>query len=272
MRRDLGSKVLLNTILMMRQRSRRVVLLTESPIDAEFYQKFVSAKDCFVGAADGRAGVLGALEMLGSFKIDACVGIVDADADHALQLPRPHPDVYRTDKTDKETTIIDSPAFSDFCKALNVTTDAEELRQRIYGAAFPIGAVRRLSVRSGLRVDFKRIVIENFIHDGPVCIDAKCFNEIIRWNQDLGISIDMLEDLVKDAIREGIPMALIVQGHDLVSILSFSLSLLLGCAITEGEMEYELSKAYTFQHFQSTKTYADLRVWEQSVLPTYRMF
>lgn len=272
MRRDLGPNVLFNTVMMVRVRSRRTVLLTESPNDAQFYQKFVSSSDCFVGAADGRRGVLEMLDRFASCKVEACVGIIDADGDHLLGRPKPSPLVFLTDKADKETTIVDSKAFEDFCSALGAGRPAEELRTLLYDAAFPLAAIRRFAGRSGMAVDFRGISFRTFIDRDTICNRLKCCAEVRSLNPDLEFSIDDLVGVIDEANLQGVPRALLVRGHDLLQILEMNSPRLIGRVASLREIERGLEDAFKLIHFHATILYADLRQWEETVSPQYRMF
>lgn len=272
MRREPGEDVLFNTIMMMRMRSSRTVLLTESDLDACFYQKFVSENYCFVGNAFGRPGVLNMLEKLSNFRVAACGGIIDADADYALGRPTPLSNVFRTDKADKETTIIDSPAFVVFCSALNSTIAADRLKELLYEAAFPVGIIRRYAAREGIAIDFKDIPFDHFIHEGPTCNVNQCCNEIKTRNQHLQLSCEKLIDIVQDPPFKGLPKSLVVRGHDLTTILSIQSAFLFARSISKSNLEFELSKAYALEHFRATTTYHELSQWESAITPKYRIF
>lgn len=272
MRRDLGSDVLFNLVMMMRMRSHRSVLLTESGLDADFYRRFVSDPHCMVGSACGRAGVLESLERFSKSKVRGCVGIIDADCDYVLRRPRPTPDVCLTEQTDKETTIIDSPAFELFCATLNARIPAKNLRRLLYRSGFPLGAIRRVAFREGLTLDFKRINVCNFINAGPACAITRCCEEVASVNPHLDVSVQALIDFTRDQACLSLPMSQVVRGHDLILILESQSTSIFGRRISKGELEFELAKAYTVDHFKCTKTYTDLREWESAVLPTYRLF
>jgi len=272
MRKDLGPDVLFNTIMMMRMRSCRTVLLAESSVDAAFYQRFVSGKDCFLGDAVGRLGVLNMLDRLSACSVPACGGIIDADADYALGRPKPHQNAYRTHKTDKETTIVDSPAFVAFCATLNVSMSAENLRGILYAAALPLGAIRRQGTREGFALDFKQIVYSNFIHAGPACDINQCCAEVKARNPHVDISLESLIDFVQDTRLREVPKSHIVQGHDLTAILSLQSCSLFGRHFSQAALETELSNSYTLAHFLDTTTYGELSRWEGTIAPRFRVF
>jgi len=272
MRRDLGEDVLFNTVMMMRMRNCRTVIVTESEADAAFYQKFVSDKDCFIGFAEGRHGVLSVLNRFSSYRLAACGGIIDADADYVWSRPRPSPNICRTDKTDKETTIIDSPAFDRFCSTLSSRVAAATLRELIYEAAHPLGAIRRQAARLGLGVDFKKILCGNFISSGPICDASQCCCEVKSLNQHIDISLEQLMDFIQDPALNSFPKPQIVQGHDMTAILALQSPQLFGRSISQAEIEFELGRAYLASHFHATAMYRDLIEWERSIAPSYRIF
>jgi hypothetical protein len=272
MRRDLGSDVLFNLVMMMRMRSQRSVLLAESDQDADFYRRFVSDPHCLVRGACGRAGVLETLDRFSQFKVKGCVGIIDADCDYVLRRPRPTSNVCLTDKTDKETTVIDSSAFDLFCAALGATIPAASLRGLLYESGFPLGAIRRVAFREGMALDFKRINFRNFIGAGLVCTITRCCEEVASVNPHLDVSVQTLIDFTRDEVCLSLPRAHVVRGHDLVAILESQSRPLFGREVSLRELDYELAAAYTVDHFKCTQTYTDLRKWEGTVRPTYRLF
>lgn len=279
MRRNLGSNILFNLVMMTRQRSQRSVLLTESDQDTDFYRRFVSEPHCLVRSAsidDGvlpnREGVLANLERFSQCRVKGCAGIIDADSDYVLQRPKPIPDVFLTDKSDKETTIVDSVAFEVFCVSLSASIPATDLRRLLYESAFPIGAIRRVSDREGMGIDFKNVKVSSFITEGPACVTSKCCDEVASANPDLDLSVQTLAEFTRDAKCLSLPKANVVRGHDLVAILEAQSRSIFGREVSQRELEYELARAYSFDHFRSTMTYGDLRKWEGAMLPTYRLF
>jgi hypothetical protein len=272
MKRDLGPDVLFNTVMMMRMRSRKSVLVTESERDTDLYKKFVSENDCLVGSSSHRSGVLDALERFSRYRVGGCAGIIDADADYFLNRPKPALSVYRTDKTDKETTIIDSAAFSDFCRFFSARLPAGTLRAMLYEAALPLGVIRRMSIREGWGLDFKGVVISRFIETGPVCNLTRCCEEVALLNPQSAISVQTLTDLLADVRSRSLPPTHVVQGHDLITIIALHSQSIFGRNLSQWEIGFGLSKAYTIHHFKTTNTYSDLRIWENSALPYFRMF
>ncbi len=272
MRRDGGLDVLFNLVMMMRMRSRKSVLLTESDRDTDFYCRFVSEPNCLVRSACNRAGVLSSLERFSQHKVGGCVGIIDADGDYVLRRPRPSANVCLTEQTDKETTVIDSPAFDLFCATLGARIPATNLRGLLYLSGFPLGAMRRVACREGMALDFKRINVCNFIDAGPVCAITRCCEEVASVNLHLDVSVQVLIDFAQDKVCLSLPMSQVVRGHDLIAILESQSKYLFGRMMSQRELEFELAEAYTVDHFKCTKTYTDLREWEGAVLPTYRLF
>jgi hypothetical protein len=215
---------------------------------------------------------LESLERFSRCRVRGCTGIIDADCDYVLRRPRPRPDVCLTDKTDKETTVIDSPAFDRFCLALGAKIPSTRLRGLLYESGFPLGAIRRVALRSGLSMDFQFVKVRNFIDAGPVCAIRRCCEAVASVNQDLDLSVEDLIDFTHDQVCLSLPRAHVVRGHDLIAILESQSLPLFGREVSQRELEYELAEAYTIDHFYCTKTYTDLRKWEGTVLPTYRLF
>jgi hypothetical protein len=257
---------------MMRMRSPKSVLLTEADSDTDLYRKFINESRCLVRSAGSRAGVLAMLERLSLNRLKGCVGIVDADCDYVLGRLSPSLDVFRTDTTDKETMIIDSPAFDDFCLSLQAKIAPSRLREMLLESSYPLGAIRRSSVLAGLAIDFKNVTIGKFVTDGPICDVDGCCAEVLAVNQHLGLDMRTMRDFVQDRVCSSLPKPKVVRGHDLVSILECQARLLFGRSVSQRELEYELAKAYMFHHFQLTETYADLLKWEDVARPTWGLF
>jgi hypothetical protein len=247
-------------------------LLTESEVDTDLYKKFVSDSDCYFGSASNRSGVISTLERFSEYKMGGCAGIIDADSDYVLGHRAPRPEVFLTDKTDKETTIIDSPAFDDFCSTAGARLPASQLRGLLYDAAFPLGAIRRIAARNGIALDFKEIAMANLIEAGPKCNTSGCCWAVVRANPHLGLSADTLTEFLTDPAVTGIPKPYVVRGHDLVAILEAQSGSLFGRQLSRREIECELAKSYTSKYFHTTVTYSGLRAWEKSVIPKYRVF
>jgi hypothetical protein len=168
--------------------------------------------------------------------------------------------------------VIDSPAFHQFCTVLGARIPAEDLRRLLYESGFPLGAIRRVAFRQGLPMDFKRVNVACFIDEGPACVVHRCCEEVASLNSHLDLSADSLIDFTEDEVCLSLPRAHVVRGHDLVAILESQSRTLFGRVVSQRELEYELAAAFTFNHFERTRTYTDLREWEDTVLPTYRLF
>jgi hypothetical protein len=232
----------------------------------------VSESHCLVRSASNRSGVLASLERFAQYKIRGCVGIIDADCDFVLQRARPRLDVCLTDKTDKETTSIESPAFEQFCAALGAKVDAGKLRCDLFEAAFPLGAIRRVSVRQGFVLDFRSVKVSDFIDDGLTCAVLRCCEVVASVNQDLTLPVQTLVDFTRDAACLSLPKAHVVRGHDLIAILECRSQAIFGRAVSQRELDYTLGEAYNENLFRLTRTYADLRAWESTAVPAYRLF
>jgi hypothetical protein len=177
-----------------------------------------------------------------------------------------------TDKTDKETTSIESPAFEQFCAALGATVPAFRLRSLLLEAALPLGAIRRVSVREGLTLDFRFVRVSDFIDAGLACAVLKCCEAVASVNQDLSLPVQKLIDFTRDRACLSLPKAHVVRGHDLIAILECRSQAVFGRAVSQRELEYRLAEAYTENHFHLTRTFDDLKAWESTALPTYRLF
>lgn len=264
MQRSGSQDILFNTVMMMRMRSTRAVLLTESDRDTDLYRKFVDENRCLVRSAGNRDDVIKMLQRFADNRVVGVVGIIDADSDYVLSRSRPLSNVAITHCSDKETTIIDSAGFDLFCNSLNPSLDAATVRQEIYAAALPLGMARRISAREGWNLDFKPIAIRHFIDANAYCDKARCSEHIVAANPHLGISAQNIQECFDDEMSARLPPPRIVQGHDLVDVLALRSQSLFGIPLTAIEIEDKLSDAYSKQDFMGTTTYSEVKSIESS--------
>ena len=255
----------------MRQRSSRSVVLTEGEPDTELYRKFVDEGACLVQHVGDRDGVESLLARFDGMRIPAVGGIIDADDDHFMERTSPRPNLFRTDETDRETTLIDSPAFDAFCLAFNSTVPSGELRRRLYAAAYPLGAVRRASHRERWEVSFANIEHGQYIDAGPTCDRQKCCAETVGKNQSV-LSEASFHEAITDPQCTTATVTHIVSGHDLTEILSLRSMELFGQQMTARRIDYELNARYSAAEFHRTVTYVSMLAWEIAIKPRYRLF
>jgi hypothetical protein len=272
MHRSGNQDVLFNTVAMMRMRSKRSVLLTESDRDTDLYKKFVDENRCLVRAAGNRDAVINMLERFASNRILGVAGIIDTDSDHALGRPNPRADIARTPCSDKETTIIDSPDFERFCHQLNPLLDPVNLRQEIYASTLPLGILRRVSAREGWKIDFKSIEFRHFLDATSRCDKNRCCELVVAANQHLDISTRQMQAALDDEACNLLHPAHVIQGHDIVEVLALRSRAIFGRPVIGHEIEKNLSDAYSRQEFEKTSTYGELKAIEAAAPPQFEIF
>ena len=271
MDRNQQLNVVFNTVAMMRMRSKRTVMLTESSGDTDLYKKFVGPT-CFVSSANNRSGVIELLERLANNRVPAAVGIVDSDDDFALNRKSPRDDVARTDATDKETTIMASNAFEDFCISERATLPFEQIRREVFSAVMPLGLIRRYSAIEDWGLDFKPIRVQDFLTLNVTCDLHRCMDAVLQANPHIDITKADLQEAFAHADLKALAVAQIVRGHDATAVLACRSRELFQAEKDQREIEEGLSRAYERRHFDETGTCAHLKLLEAGFPAGFTLF
>ena len=272
MDRTQQASVIFNTVSMMRMRSKRTVLITESNNDTDLYKKFVEASSCFMSSANDRSSVIMLLERFARNRVPATVGIVDADDDFAVGRKSPHPNIARTDATDKETTIIESPAFDAFCTTEHASLEPGVIRREVFAAVHTLGLIRRYSAINNWGLDFKAIRVRDFLDLQFKCDENLCKASVLANNSHVSVTIGDLDNACIDPNLLALGASKIVRGHDATAVLALRSRELFQQNLEQREIERRLSESYLMQHFNQTQTFQELRTLEQAFPAGFTLF
>lgn len=263
---------------------RTVFLLVEGHSDELFWLARVDRHRCQVRAMGGRAEALRELDTAGSEGKGGFVAVLDADFDRIEGRLAQHPNVIWTDLHDLELILIASPALDKVLieiasrKKLDDFAASTPVREALLARAAVLAQLRRLSLREGLNLSFRRATKEGFkylpYHDfcprsswelDPV--------QLVRAVLDFSQRHDLRPaDLLARLDTTEVDRWQLCVGHDVVGLLVVGLRSKLGSENFSIEgIQKDLRVAFEWQHLEQTGMYRDLRVWEARNAP-HRIF
>lgn len=261
--------------LLLRSRSQGAFVLCEGETDERLYRKFFDRARCRVVFAQRKKNVVKAVELLARQGVSGVLGIVDADFDRVSgRLPQ-HPHILVTDNHDLEAMLIASPvlesvldefADSEATKRFEETT-GRTVRDALLEAACWIGCLRWVSERDRLSLTFRTLRVEEFTGCEDLRVDPSALvrSVMVASGRTVGVDGAGLEREL-ESLRQRADGAEIATGHDLVKLLVFALSRVLGARsaveLREQAIEMALRLAANGDFFRRTGLYAAIVSWE----------
>lgn len=265
-------------------------LLVEGKKDIPIYRKFVSSELVKIKPTFGKHQMRLAYELLNRRDFEKKFGIRDADF---IRIRGKYQDNYEsklfiTDCHDSEGMIISKESLYDFLHSVsngNKIRAFEEaysnIRELIYGLAYPIGCLRLANKNKNLGLSFKpkkpegnRFKISNIISDktfsykGHLSLIDTIYNYSTNRGNELAKKEEILNSLL-ETIRMGFDKENIVNGHDLSQILLIickkglkSRSKLLADSDC---VESLLSLSFSLPHFTQTGLYDLLTEYQNEI-------
>ncbi len=254
------------------------ILLVEGDDDILFFEKFTEPKVCHMIPARRKENVLTAANLLDSEEFEGLLGIVDPDFWHITGYPKNLPrNICVGDNHDIEVMIFESRALiqllSEYGSKEKIGNFIESLvnsdiRKAIYAVALPIGILRLISAKKGLRLNFKEINYEKFIDKDNLEIDI---DRLIR------ILIESAESPLKDAElrsyydkqilqQEELDRSQVCCGDDLIAVIYIGLRKVLGTVekkfACRKYIASALRLAFDSEDLKKTRLYNCIMEWE----------
>lgn len=168
------------------------------------------------------------------------LAIVDADFDHILGTPIEHPAILVSDLHDFECEYIKSPALDKvlreygsldkIARSLGLSKDLEAsvlpglIRKELHKAACVIGALRLLSIKANLSLDFKDLRHEKLFEPRTITINKIRLLELIKiQNPSRPFEPEQAILHLDSILLESHDPWQLCQGHDLIAIFGLGM-------------------------------------------------
>jgi hypothetical protein len=266
---------------MLRSQRRGVFVLVEGESDVRLFKRLLDPRTCELLAVHGKANVLGAIALLDGDTFPGVLALVDADRDRVTgELPAGN-NVLLTDTCDLESMLIESPAFDKVLTELGSETKIKGfeastgcgVRERLVEIVRPLGALRLVSERETLGLDFKELAFGDFVTRKDLVLDPAQMVTTVK-NKSQMPALDEAGLLAKVATVTGdraISSRDLGNGHDMVALLSLGLRAALGTRkhqeVTIEILERSLRLAYEEVFFRSSELCAAIGKWESRNTP-----
>lgn len=265
-----------NEIRMKRSQFSGAFIICEGATYSRLLRRFVDQATCQLVVAHDKAIALDAIRILDEGGVLGCVAVVDADFDRQNNVLYGSQNVIATPVHDFDVMLFLSPALDKLLDEYGSTgkCDAlEKLHQRpirdvILSAAVEIGALRIVSERRGLSLDFDSLRFGDFLDCPTLTVNRTELITAIRNSSrrhDLGAS-----DIQKwcDGVRAcSYPTHDMSNGHDVTKILATGLRKAIGnlnqSVATQEWVETQLRIAYESLWFRNDPLHQSLTAWER---------
>jgi hypothetical protein len=260
-------------VLMMRQVHKGSFLIIEGEDDAKFWAAWVRQPHCELVIAGGKATVLGAVARLDGRGFSGAVDVVDDDCDTLLNRRPSGPNVCVTHARDLEAVLLRTPSavhriLAEYGEPPKVASCAS-IRGNVVAAllenCLPYGRLRWLAYREQKDIRFKQLSPARFVEAASWRVDVPALHaEVVAQGHYPDIST--LEAALS-SLGTADPW-LVVQGHDLVHILSIGLKRVLGSREPgSAKVSAALRLAVDRAEINNTPLWSDLRAWEGRNVP-----
>jgi hypothetical protein len=193
---------------------------------------------------------------------------VDADFSRILNTPATSPNVVLTDFHDFEVVLLNSRALERLLTEDGSRAKISKLKKPVFEtlveACIPLGCLRLYSHQTGSNLKFKGLNYRHFGRKLQIDIDEAIKEVFDHSNLHKG------HEEAK-AFVQNMPSTIdgkqLVCGHDVIAALGVALQSLIGsrkavhCAVLE--LESKLRLGFSLRDFSATRTYADIKAWEE---------
>lgn len=225
--------IIANEIRLKRSQHPGSFLVVEGRDDRLFCRRYTDER-CDLVVAEGKESVLEVIRILDHDGFVGVLGMVDPDFD-LLEGADPHgPNVVTCDAHDLEVALVCSPAFDrlllEFGSETKIRALGVEARELVLSAAAPVGYLRWLSMRDGLRLKFQGLNLTTCLDRRSLAMDTA---ELCRSVMNLSKRTELdetelnksVEGLMMDARHD---MCHVCCGDDVLKVLSIGLRTALG--------------------------------------------
>ena len=204
-------------------------------------------------------------------------GIIDSDFHEVLEdHVKPTLQLLFTDDNDIEMMMVKSHSFEKFlivCGSCDKLKDIPDKLGKIMEAAFPLGAMRYLSLKNAYNLCFDGIEHKKFIQKQDLSVDKeKMIRILIERTRTQGTPVaesasNMMEAL--NGIISGSPASKYCNGHDVLNVICVAMTKLFATCdantYDQCNVFNYLLMGYTKEEFQATQLFNSLGIWISSL-------
>ena len=252
-----------------------VFLIVEGPDDARLFKMFSNQETCKIEMAFGKHNATKAVELLQETGFDRAIAIVDRDFDTILGRMQNSDRLFYTDTHDIETLIIKSPAFDkliaeyakdDLLREFE-SHSQKSLRQTLLEPAHFIGLLRCVSIQNQLNLSFKEVDLDNYLEKDTLQINKNAFiRRVLKTSHASDIHPKELKKKIAELEALDHDPWIMARGHDLVSVLLRGFHVFgyrSAQRLSANALESSLRLSFSFDAFQETILYKDVKNWEK---------
>ncbi|MCL5252971.1 MAG: DUF4435 domain-containing protein [Candidatus Thermoplasmatota archaeon] len=279
MRQFLTPDDIANSIRMGQTVYKGSYLIVEGERDDRIISNFSHPSECRLLPANGKSNVLNVLNILETAMFRGAAAIVDSDFWKIDGGPPKTRNLFSTDYHDFEVQMIMSSALDRVVveharrNKVNelIRREGMSLRDILFGSASILGALRLLSTRQNLSLDFKNLDFSTFIDKKSLNIDKdKVISTVISNTAGTRIDESRIKRDLVDILNEDHAREQLCCGHDLIAILAIGLRFTLGNSrihFTEPYIASDLRLSYPLEEIRRTELYGSLKEWEGTNQP-----
>jgi hypothetical protein len=277
MQEYLNPLTIANNVRMHRTQFAGSYLIVEGSKDGRLYANHIDLSACHIVIARNKQNAIGTLEILNEAGFAGVLAIADSDFDNLERKTYSSSDLILTDHHDLECMLFYSPAFgkvlSEFGSEEKVkkfeSQCGTDLRAVIVNAGCVLGALRLVSLRNNLGLDFKGLVFSNFVTAETLAVDLPRLVRAVKNNSKKHLlDVDELREHVEELLRIGHDPLQVCVGHDLVHIFALALRKVIGSNnaidVRAEVLEKILRLSYEQGFFRSTNLHSAICQWERN--------
>jgi hypothetical protein len=266
---DLTPEARAAEVLFLRAQSpHSTIVLLEGDSDVRLFEHLLDVDISNLVNCFGKENVFLTIEHVEQAKITGVLAIVDADFSRILNTPATSPNVVLTDFHDFEVVLLNSRALERLLTEDGSRVKISKLKKPVFEtlveACIPLGCLRLYSHQTGSNLKFKGLNYRHFGRKLQIDIDEAIKEVFDHSNLHKG------HEEAK-AFVQNVPSTIdgkqLVCGHDVIAALGVALQSLIGsrkavhCAVLE--LESKLRLGFSLRDFSATRTYADIKAWEE---------
>lgn len=249
-----------------------IFILVEGDTDKRLFTKIFDTSKVSIEITFGKQNLMEVVELLHQKKLGREVSffaIKDSDFDRINQKSEIK-NLYLTDFSDVETMILSSPVLDSILSELGQEGKLENknVLEILLNEAKLLGSLKLINEREGLNLKFTELNFSKFIDKSNLKIDIdKMIKTVFDNSKRPDLKIDDFKLKINHILSQNHDPLQLCNGHDLVELLSISLTKLIG---NKGQqdvkvevLESSLRISYRFEDFKLTKLYASIIEWEK---------
>jgi hypothetical protein len=238
-------------------------LFVEGATDKAFLGFHVSP-ECQIIAGTGKESVIAMVAEAERRNMPGILGLVDRDTEVVWGPERRSTNILTTDLWDTESMMLVSGAFDRIVAEQRALRSSDELRAILYDAAGPVAALRAISQKERLNLDFKeKMFVSDFVHPVTGAVSVRqCVEKIVARNGGCRLGLDDLVRCVETLLAKQPRVEGMHCGHDMTRVLAHLSETVFGRKLKDDMIEMLLRLAFDGDLLRATALYSDIQGWQ----------